>query len=724
MDRFTPDLESALRVEALRQRILDAKARRGGGGSVPGEQRLLVDAAALRASEGLPWARRCGLRTRRRLGALALAVDDLDLLAGRPVANPAWLPRRAGGMLPDAALDDAHAYLSAFGPTPGQTGHCEPEFGDVFSGGLDGLRERIGRRRATATPGQEQTLDAFVLAVQGLAELIERAAATAASAARTAVPARRDELEAMAGRCRHLAHGAPRTFPEAVQMLWFVILAVSYGDQAGLVVPGRLDRSLAPFYDQDLAAGRLTPARATEWVEALYLLINDYIPDGLAMSVMVGGRDAEGRDTTNDLSHVGLEALRRTRLAYPTVGVCWHAGTPEALTGRAVELMAHGYSTPAFFGDETIQRGLRAYGVPSAEAGRYVNSTCVEITPTGASNVWVASPYFSTCRLLRDEIAGQARRGEGGAATFDAFMEAYLGRLGAAITDAVADQNQSREQRRRNGGKPLQSVFTRDCIGRALDIDEGGALYNWVECSFVGLANLADSLHVIREEVYGRRTMTLAGLDAILERNYEGHESERLRFAHAYPKYGNGCAEVDALVGRVVAAVQSECARHRMQPDDSPFVPGAFCWIMHERLGSECGATPDGRRAACPFADGGGPAQGREGRGPTAAILSTTSWDHAPLIGGVALNLKFNAALMASAAAAGRLRDLVVTYLQRGGFEVQVNDVDHETLRRARAHPEAHRDLVVRIGGYTDYFTRLSPAMQDEVMLRTEFAAV
>ncbi len=725
MASIKPSSAATVRTEAIRQRILNAKALRGGAGSMPDEQRVLADAAALRASEGKPWPLRCGLRTHRRLTSLALAMDDHDLLAGRPAGNPDWLPVKAGGRIPDRDYDAAWNYLATFGPTPGQTGHCEPDLSVILAAGLDGLRQRIRDRRLTAPGAQAKTLDGFLEALDGFSALILNAAAgidTAAAIAAT--PERRRELTVLAAACRQIAHGPPRTFYEAIQLLWFVLLGVSYGDQVWLVVPGRMDRSLAPFYERDLAAGVLTEDRALELVEALYFLINDYVSDGLAMSVMVGGRDADGRDTTNALSYICLEALRRTRLVYPTVGICWHAGTPEALTDLAVDLISQGYATPAFFGDETIKQGLRSYGVPAADSGHYINSTCVEITPSGGSNIWVASPYFSTCRLLLDELADQARRGAAAATTFEAFLDAYLKRLGGEISVQVADVNRDRELRQQHGGKPLQSIFTRDCIERARDIDDGGARYNWAECSFVGLANLADSLHVIREEVYTRRTQTLAGLHAVLAADFAGHEAERLRFANAYPKYGNGCEAVDALVGEVVRAIRDECGRHRIQPDGSPFVPGAFCWIMHERLGAECGATPDGRRAGLPFADGGGPAQGRERQGPTAAILSTTSWDHAPMIGGVAFNIKFSRSLFQNPEAVKRLRDLVVTYLRRGGFEVQVNIVDHDTLRQAKAHPDQYRDLVVRIGGYTDYFTRLSPAMQDEVMRRTEFDAV
>ncbi|MCP4644554.1 MAG: hypothetical protein GY851_29185, partial [bacterium] len=412
----------------------------------------------------------------------------------------------------------------------------------------------------------------------------------------------------------------------------------------------------------------------------------------------------------------------RTGLIYPTVGVCWHEGTPVDLTDLAVELIGNGYTTPAFFGDETIQQGLRAYGVPDNEACYYINSTCVEITPCQSSNVWVASPYFSTCGLLLEEIDAIVESGKA-PADFATFQKRYYARLADRVARAAEVHNADRETRRRFGRKPLQSVFTLDCIERGRDIDDGGALYNWVECSFVGLANLADSLYVIRQEVFEQQQVSFAELKALLDTDFNGNEGIRRRFFDGHPKYGQNNADVDALFAQSVAVAQNECAKHRIDPDDSHFVPGAFCWIMHEQLGTACGATPDGRRAGFPFADGCGPAQGREKLGPTAAVLSTTSWDHSPMIGGLAFNMKFNSGLFASDQGFAALRDLVITYLKRGGFETQVNVVDVETLKEARAHPDNYRDLVVRIGGYCDYFTRLNPEMQDEIILRTEYEA-
>ncbi len=703
-------MDSWERIAALRSRVL---ARKDRGVDMFVAPDAVVSARSFRQSEGLDsWQVRRGLCTRDRLSALRFEFDELELLAGR--LNPA----RSEGT--EADYEEAEEYLKQFPPPPGQTGHCELDLDPILSIGIDGIRADIQRRMDAASGDVADTYQSFLYALDGFSRMIENAADAAQSAAEDASPERQAELRAIEDSCRRIAHEPPATFRDAIQILWFAIFSVMHAEQIGLVVPGRLDRTLYPFYAADVARGALNRDEAQELIECLYLKVNDYVSDGLAMSVMVGGRDAEGADITNDLSYLCLEAVRRTGLIYPTVGVCWHEGTPADLVELAIDLIGHGYSTPAFFGDATIQHGLKELGVPDNQAHHYINSTCVEITPARGSNIWVASPYFSMCRILLDEIAHQVSA-PSPAPDFESFRRSYLDRLARLIEEAVAEQNGMRRTRAEHGRKPLQSVFTRDCIARGRDIDDGGALYNWVECSFVGLANMADSFHVIREEVFGQNRLSLEELKAILDAGFEGHEPERVRFLQGYPKYGQDYAEVDALFGETVAFVQAECAKHVLEPDDSPFVPGAFCWVMHERLGAECGATPDGRNAGVPFADGCGPAQGRETCGPTAAILSTTSWDHSPMIGGLAYNMKFNSTFFASPQGYDSLRDLLLTFLRRGGFETQINVVDTKTLKKAKAHPEDYRDLVVRIGGYTDYFARLSPQMQDEVIMRTEF---
>jgi len=693
------------RIAAIRQRVMDRKAARQAGWSM---RQPMTDARSLRASEGIgSWQVRRGHQVRDRLSDVILGLDDLELLAGR-VLPPRDEP---------AEVKEAEEYLKQYAGAGGQNGHCELDLEPLLERGIEGLAHRVRQRMDGATPDTADVCVSFLHALEGLSVLADRAADEAEALAQLAPSWRRQELDELAASCRRIAAQPPATFRDGLQLIWLAVMATMHADQVALVVPGHLDRSLGPLYEADLAAGRTDRDQALLLLECLYLLVNDYIPDGLAIGVMVGGRDANGADVTNELSYLCLEALRRTRLVYPTVGVCWHEGTPMDLVDLAVDLIGSGNANPALFGDETIQRGLKALGVPPEEACPYVNSTCVEITPSGASNVWVASPYYNTCGLLLEEIAAAAPEPP---RTFEAFVASYRQRLAAAVEAGVAAQNQMRRDRRERGRKPLQSVFTRDCLARARDLDDGGATYNWAECSFVGLANLADSLHVIRQEVYGG-DLTLAELNEIVTGDFDGREDLRQRFLHGLPKYGQGVAEVDGLVAATVDFVAEVCGRFEMEPDGAAYVPGAFVWIVHEHMGRETGATPDGRRAGFPFADGCGPAQGRETAGPTAAILSTTSWDHSRMIGGLAYNMKFNSSLFATPSGYEGLRQLILTFLRRGGFETQINVVDAEELKAARRHPEQHRDLVVRVGGYTDYFVRLPEGMQDEVMLRTEF---
>jgi formate C-acetyltransferase len=701
--------DTSKRISILRERCLDRKAT---GVSAP-NWKAAIDAEVMRKSENLKsWQLRMGLRTKARLQNIRFETDELELLAGRVSSD--------GHNFSKEEISESEKYLSGYKWPGGQTGHCAMDMSRIFKVGIKGILSELKRKLKSSSGEKKNTYQSFIYALEGLSDMIENAKLATVKAMKNAPEWRKKELAEMAESCDRVKTEPPKTYRDAIHLIWFVDTGTFLADNAGLIVPGHLDRELISFYNNDIEKGILTKTKALNLIESLYLLINNYVPDGLAVSVMVGGRDEQGKDMTNELSYLSLEALRRTKLVYPTVGVCWHEGTPESLSLLAAELVSKGYSTPAFFGDETIQKGLKLYGLNRKQACNYINSTCVEITPVACSNVWVASPYFSLCKILLDEIEGQTTASNP-TQKFESFLSSYYKRLGREIKSAVTVENKTREGRRQFGGKPLQSVFTKSCIDSGRDIDNGGADVNWIECSFVGIANLADSLEVIRNEIFQKKNMDVKTLKSILCSDFKGHENVRLRFLDCYEKYGNSCEEVDILVRKTADFIKKECSKHKVRPEKSHFIPGTFCWIMHERLGSQCGATPDGRKKGFPFADGGGPAQGREKNGPTSSILSATSWDHSFLIGGLAYNMKFSGELFNSPEAVKRLLDLIITFLKRGGFETQINVVSRKTLEAAKKNPEQYRDLVVRIGGYTDYFTRLSPEMREEVMLRTEY---
>ncbi|NLG26627.1 MAG: hypothetical protein GX557_01865, partial [Chloroflexi bacterium] len=237
-----------------------------------------------------------------------------------------------------------------------------------------------------------------------------------------------------------------------------------------------------------------------------------------------------------------------------------------------------------------------------------------------------------------------------------------------------------------------------------------------------GLANVVDGLLAIRTLVFERKVVSLRALAEALRDNFAGHEDLRLMIMNDVPKYGTDDDEADALAVRLTTTIADACRKYR-NPLGGGYHPGFFTYILHEMMGRDTPASPDGRAAETALSPGAGAAQGRERRGPTAAVLSATKWDHTPMLGGTAVNLKFARPSTRDEFLRG-LRSLIETFMERGGFEVQVNVVNRATLLAAREHPELYRDLLVRVGGYSDQFVGLSPRMQDEIILRTEHESI
>ncbi len=637
-------------------------------------------------------------------------IDEHELIVGKPCFRD----------LTAAEDDELKGYrcqvADALPRLEGQGSHMAIDYEKLLRLGVSGIHEQIRtyqKRLHLAEPADMEAQHFYEACLETLAGLLAYSDAYADLAAKQAAACqdeqRRGELEEIACLCRRVPRYPARTFREAVQSIHFVTFCLE-----GLYQLGRPDRYLYPFYERDRAAGLIDADTAQELIDCLCILYNEYVPSGLAVGLMVGGRDAVGTDVTNELSRLFVESIGHTRMIYPGVGLCYTSDTPPDLLERATELIGEGLSHPALFNDEVITRGLLDLGLPPSEACLYIHSTCVEITPIASSGVWVASPYINLVQLLLDVLEN---RGDS-LLTMGELMEGYRAALQEKVRHEAVEQNRQQMERFYHGGDPLVSCFVNDCLRRGRDIDQGGARYNWIMPSFVGLANLVDSFAAVDALVFRERSLSVAELLEVLQRDFTGRERLRLQIQNKLPKYGSDEDAVDQLAVQVSDWVREAVEVNRTYRGDR-FVPSFFCWIMHERLGRETGATPDARRAGEALGDGSGPAQGRERQGPTASILSSTKWDHAPFIGGVAVNMKFSRKFFRQDSL-GRMQDLIRTYMARGGFEIQFNVVDKESLLAARQNPEQYRDLVVRVGGYSDFFVNLPPKMQEEVILRTE----
>ncbi len=599
----------------------------------------------------------------------------------------------------------------------GQDSHMAIDYDLVLEKGLIGIISKIDSYLETCDEEKKPfynccrtVLLAVIVHSENYAKYAEKCANCTNDAKR------RTELFEISRILRKVPANPCETFHEAVQAAHFITYALSHDPlrfRSSLQFQlGHPDRYLYKYYKSDIEAGRLTKERAQLLLDLLGIQINMRVPAGLSSGYMVGGRDKDGKAVANELTEMAMRVIDDIRLVYPSVGLCVCSDTPDYLLETACEILSHGRSHPAIFGDETITKGLLAYGVPEDEACNYIHSTCVEITPVGSSNAWVASPYTNMPQKLLEVMDTDHD-------SFEALMKAYFSHLSEHIKRNFEEQNGMRRARGERSMNPLLSCVVKDCLERGLDIERGGGRYNWIMPSFVGVPNVVDSLYAIRELVYTEKEMTLTEYKSILDSNFEGHEDLRLRVLTKMPKYGNDNDEVDGLFTIVKDFIVDECKKHKAVFSNGMLIPSVFCWVMHERFGRETGATPDGRVAGFPLADGSGPCQGREILGPTSSILSSTKWSHSELIGGVAVNMKFSRSSFTSYSY-GNMLALIKTFIDRGGFELQINVTDKAILEKARENPEQYRDLVVRIGGYSDYFTNISPEMQAEVILRTE----
>lgn len=601
----------------------------------------------------------------------------------------------------------------------GQDSHMAIDYQLILSNGINGIIEKINfyskdcdLEKSRYYECCKKCLEAVIRHSEAYSELALKMSKISCN------PEKQAELKRISEICKRVPAQPAQNFYEAVQSVHFVTHCLSFNpfrmcrQQFQL---GRPDRYLWPFYEKDIQNNIITKEFAQLLLDCLGIQINMRVSNGLSSGYMVGGKNEKGEIVSNDLTDMCMQVISDIRLVYPSVGLCCNEGMSERHIDKACELLLSGYSHPAIFNDDIIAKGLVYYGVPAEQAHNYIHSTCVEITPIAASNAWVASPYTNMPQILLDIMDCEF-------GSFEELIEGYFEALDNRIKVNFENESRSRAIRAEGTINPLLSCFVDDCLKRGTDIECGGAVYNWIMPSFVGISNSVDSLFAIKALVFDEKQLTLRELKVILENNFKDNEALRLHILKHIPKYGNDIDEVDSLYSVFTEHIAEECQKYNGFFQNSKLIPSIFCWIMHEYFGRETIATPDGRKSGFPLGDGSGPCQGREMNGPTASILSSTKWEHFKFIGGIAVNLKFSKSSL-GANSLNTVKSLIKTYLMRGGFEAQINVVDNDTLIKAQNDPDNYRDLVVRIGGYSDYFTRLSREMQDEVIMRTSHNA-
>ena len=430
-------------------------------------------------------------------------VSPGELILGKRIKNAAFAPE-AKSEWESVYQPAARERVRLCGG--GQDSHMALDYEKLLEIGIEGIISEIDGHLSGCAEEKKAFYHAARRCLEGVlvhADAYAGACTKLAEAERD--PTHRAELAELAGICRRVPRQPAKTFHEAIQSVHFVLHCVSL-DPFRLCPQqfqlGHPDRWLLPYYEADLAAGRITRERAQLLLDCLGIQINNRVQSGLSSGYMLGGRDFSGKTVSNELTEMCLQVIPDIHLVYPAVGLCYTEDMPPHILEKAVAILLSGHSHPAIFNDDVITRGLLSYGVSPEEASDYIHSTCVEITPAAASNIWVASPYTNLPALLLEELSGQHP-------DFDSLFAAVISRLDAKICQNCADESQKRLRRAANSAKPLLSCFVRDCLADGVDIEAGGARYNWIMPSFVGMANLVDSLYAVKTLVYDTGEFTL-----------------------------------------------------------------------------------------------------------------------------------------------------------------------------------------------------------------------
>lgn len=474
--------------------------------------------------------------------------------------------------------------------------------------------------------------------------------------------------------------------------------------------PGRIDQELIPYYENDLKSGKISYEDAVKLIRCIWE--NCDINGGWSSGI--GGTTSSGDAGYNELTLACLEAARKIRR--PNLQLHIRKDMPQEVWDYAIDTIATGCGLPALYNDEAFIDALRDahLGIRESDLGWYNGGGCTETMIHGCSNVGSLDAGINLPLILIQTMQNNLATAE----SFDDFVKAYKTDVANTIREIVVNVNADQEVKSKLRPQPMRSLLIDDCIDNGREFNAGGARYNWSVINVAGLANVIDSLSAIKEVVFDNKEKTGAELLEILQNNYEGHESFRRRLEKC-PRFGNDDPKADEIARDIAEFVFREFLLYAPWRGGK-FLASCLMFVTYADAGVPVMATPDGRLSGSPLSDSAGPVQGRDRNGPTAMLKSVASIPHKLAPGTLVVNIRFAKNFFGTQAGREKLQDLIRTYFDMGGMQLQINVVDQETLRDAIEHPEKYQDLIIRIGGYSEYFNRLSRELKQTLLERTE----
>jgi pyruvate formate-lyase/glycerol dehydratase family glycyl radical enzyme len=555
---------------------------------------------------------------------------------------------------------------------------------------------------------------------------------------------RKKELLEIAERCRRVPYLPPRDFREAVQWVWLtqVLALVSYG-MSGIFALGRMDQYLYPFLEADLEKRRITEQDAISLLEEFIIKLSYNLlvlpsfgkqtgselgSDDMALTI--GGVGRDGEDAVNPLTYLFIRAIENMRTMANAVSFRISEKNPDEYLERAVAVQRRN-SGPSIFNDEAIIPALQESGYSLEDARDYAIIGCVE--PTSDGNTFGCTSgndislvgalemalHNGTLRMLGRRV-GPATGDPRTFTSFEQLMKVYKKQI-AACVDIVARCTKLKDQAYAEILPcPLVSITLKGCIESAQDMTRGGAQYNFNSISARGLATATDSLAAIRQFVFEEKSISMDELMSAIDNNFKNNEPLRLRLKTRAPKFGNDDDKADELAREIAEFFCREVMKHKPERGGI-FRPSFFSYGLHVLEGQILGATPDGRRAGEPISNSLSPANQSEKKGPVALLQSVAKLNHCIIPNGSTTNLKLMPSMIETEPGLKKIAAMIRAYFKLGGMQLQFNVVSDETLRKAQADPEAYKDLVVRVSGYSAYFVDLGKPVQEDIIARASF---
>ena len=592
----------------------------------------------------------------------------------------------------------------------GLGGHVIGGYQRVLQQGLGTLASAAAARIEVSAGPAREFAQASLTVCAAASHYALRYAARAEELARTVVAADdRTRLERIAAACRWVSVEPPRTFLEALQLYWLTHEIITCEQVSGSLSLGRFDQVLYPYYTRDIAEGRLTPDEAVELIEAFWVKLAG-LKRGF-QNVTLGGSDAQGKDVANEITLMALRATRKLRMDQPLLSLRCHPQMGADQWAEVEELLQLGLGFPALFNEQVVVAAKRALGVVESDARDWGVVGCVEPSVPGKefshteglrvnwAKVLEAMLNNGACALSGEPLPLQQVRNLATITSFDDFYRWYRQEMAHAIDLGIRGMNVLDNAFAERTPYPFLSSTMEGCLQAGRDVTAGSTVYNFCTVNGLGMANVADALVAIRKLVFEEQRVKLPELAQALRDDFAGQEPLRQALLRC-PKYGNDQEEPDRILRELAGDFGREVGCHR-NARGGRMQHGLYTVDSHGFMGELTGALPDGRRRGLALANALSPSQGSDTSGPTAVVRSCTEVDHSRLGNGMVLDIKFAPGFFAELRRQGVFRPFVEAYFRSGGMEIQFNVIDRATLLAAQRFPQQHRDLVVRVSGFS-----------------------